>query len=213
MKTLRNNEGAGIRFYACGEYGDQLKRPHYHLCLFNYRPDDLRLHQEKRGNRLYTSKKIDSYWQKGFSLIGELTFETAAYTARYIMKKQTGKIGAQHYEKLDQSSGETIQIQPEFTNMSRRPGIGQQWFQKYNEEVYLGDFVVIKGKKMRPPRYYDQQMQTLYPDYYDELKGERVRTSRKHRDNNTSGRHRVRETVQKARISNLNRTYEREDQC
>ena len=43
MKRLRKNTGEKIRFYMAGEYGSLYQRPHYHACLFGYRPDDLQL--------------------------------------------------------------------------------------------------------------------------------------------------------------------------
>ena len=36
MKRLRKKFGDGIKFYMCGEYGDQFGRPHFHACIFNH---------------------------------------------------------------------------------------------------------------------------------------------------------------------------------
>ena len=54
--------------------------------------------------------------------------------------------------------------------MSRRPGLGASWFQKFKGDVHPGDFVVVDGRPRKPPRFYDQQLSA------DEL--ERVRRVR-----------------------------------
>lgn len=97
MKRLRKAHGDGIRFYMCGEYGEKKGRPHYHACLFNFNFDDLTLWQERRGTKLYRSKSLERLWPYGFSTVGGVTFQSAAYVARYIMKKVTGDRAPDHY--------------------------------------------------------------------------------------------------------------------
>ena len=82
MKRLRKRFGAGIRFYGCGEYGDLTGRPHYHICLFNFSPPDLTLYKITNDQRLYSSKSLDTIWGKGYTLTGDVTFQSAAYVAR-----------------------------------------------------------------------------------------------------------------------------------
>jgi hypothetical protein len=164
MKRLRKScNPKKIRYYMCGEYGDLTKRPHYHVCLFNYQFDDLEFHAMSNGERLYRSPTLERLWPYGFSTIGNLTFETAAYTARYVLKKVNGKqaeekctsSGLKHYERLDFSTGEIFQLQPEYNDMSRRPGIGAFWWDKYRGDLEK-DFITHRGKKLMPPRYYDK---------------------------------------------------------
>jgi len=84
----RNEGGQKIRYYMCGEYGDQTNRPHYHALIFGHNFSDKTLFRKTdSGHNLYTSTILDNLWTHGFCNIGELTFESAAYTARYIMKK------------------------------------------------------------------------------------------------------------------------------
>lgn len=98
MKRLRKKYGDGIRFYMCGEYGDKLGRPHFHACLFNHDFDDKKLWQTTpSGSRLFRSSDLESLWPYGFSSIGDVTFESAAYVARYIMKKVGGDAADEHY--------------------------------------------------------------------------------------------------------------------
>ena len=114
----------GIRFYMCGEYGENFGRPHYHAVMFNYDLPDKKLFKMERGNPLYTSEILSELWGKGLTSVGGVTFQSAAYVARYIMKKVTGDAAEDHYTRIDPETGEVFERVPEFTNMSRRPGIG-----------------------------------------------------------------------------------------
>ena len=211
IKRLRKKYGTGIRYYACGEYGEQTRRPHYHLILFNFRPPDLLPHLLSSSSSstskptLFRSASLDVVWGKGYTLTGHVTFQSAAYVARYIMKKITGATATNHYEQVDETTGEIFQLLPEFTTMSRRPGIGKDWYDKYKSEIYDHDNVVIKGRTMRPPRFYDKQHEKTDPSDYARVKRARVRDARQHADNNTPERLSVRETVTQAKLNRLPR--------
>lgn len=206
MKRLRKRFGSGIRFYHCGEYGSTYGRPHYHACIFGFDFQDKKLFKvTETGSRLYTSEALSELWPYGFSTIGDVTFQSAAYVARYIMKKVNGDAAQNHYTKLDPNTGEIYQIKPEYTTMSRRPGIGHGWFEKFTKDVYPSDFIVINDKKVRPPKYYDTQFEILNPDAYEKIKSNRLKNAKKHVDNNTPERLHVRERVKKAQINKLHR--------
>lgn len=172
------------RFFACGEYGERTLRPHYHLALFNESFDDDReLHKvNARGDRLYTSKRLDRLWGKGHALIGSLSFESAAYIARYVCKKINGKkaeqedprTGLKPYQRVDTSTGEVFDVTPPFVTMSRKPGIGATWFDRYVDDVYPEDEVVLQGRRFRPPRFYDNKLDTEVLDRLKEKRRERV---------------------------------------
>lgn len=198
----------GIRFYMAGEYGEQFGRPHYHSCIFNFQFPDKKLWKIERDNPLYTSEALQALWGKGFTSIGGVTFQSAAYVARYIMKKVTGDPAAEHYEWMDPETGEFHQRRPEFTNMSRRPGIGSTWFAKYQSDVFPGDFVVINGKKVSPPRFYTSQYEIIYPEEVARLKTARKKRAKKRSGDNTPARLRVREKVLESRLTRLKRTIE-----
>lgn len=208
MKRLRKRFGADIRFFHCGEYGENFGRPHYHACIFNFDFPDKKLWKITEGNNLYTSQILQGLWPFGFSSIGAVTFQSAAYVARYIMKKVNGAAADQHYEWIDPETGEIFWRKPEYTTMSRRPGIGKGWFDKYHADVYPDDFVLMNEKKMRPPKFYDSQFELLSPFEYDEIKHRREENSKKHFDNNTYERLQVREQVQNARLKQLIRPME-----
>lgn len=211
MKRLRKNTGAKIRYYHCGEYGPKFGRPHYHAILFGFDFPDRQYLMTKNGHRLYTSEMLDCAWQsRGFSTVGNVTFESAAYVARYIMKKVTGDQASDHYWKVDELTGEAVPVQPEYTTMSRRPGIASAWLQQFSTDVYPSDEIVIRGRKMRPPRFYDSQFEIEDPAAMEEIKLKRKRKALKHADNNTPERLAVRERVKRAQIQQLKRGYENE---
>lgn len=110
----------------------------------------------------------------GNTSIGELTFETAAYTARYVVKKQLGK-GGQRYVHLDEETGEITDLQQPFAVMSLRPAIAAQWLRQYDSDVYGNnkDYIVMRGKKMKPPKYYDKIYDTIDPHHMQYIKIER----------------------------------------
>lgn len=151
-----------IRFYACGEYGRTgTIRPHYHICCFGHDFVDKYFWKlSKSGKPIYRSPALESIWIQGHSALGDLTMETAGYTARYIMKKHIGPDAEFFYDGLE----------PEYTVMSRRPGIGRKWIEKYLSDVYPKDYFTIEGQKYRPPRYYDQYLETVNVNMYARTK-------------------------------------------
>jgi hypothetical protein len=98
MKRLRKEYGEGIKFYMCGEYGPKLGRPHFHALLFGHDFSDRKLWSTTpAGSKLYRSAELEKLWDKGFSSVGDANFESAAYVARYIMKKVSGEAAESHY--------------------------------------------------------------------------------------------------------------------
>jgi len=200
MYRIRKEFGAGIRFFACGEYGDILGRPHYHVLFFNLDFPDKRFYRNaKRGEPLFTSPALDRCWAMGHAPFGEVTFESCAYVARYCMKLITGKYADILYGDM----------QREFCVMSRRPGIGSGYFDRYGRsEVYVHDSVVVNGMAVRPPRFYDTRF-AVDGDFslvesrearLESIKRKRRRMASLHRSNQTSRRLRVREVVSLAKL-------------
>ena len=144
-----------VRFYHCGEYGEDFGRPHYHALFFGLDFDDKVYWSGEGESKLYVSPALDQLWGKGYALIGNVTFESAAYVARYVTKKITGEKAHEHYQKVDPETGEVFQIEPEYTTMSRRPGIGKGWYDRYKKEVQTHDSIIVRGVPTLPPRYYD----------------------------------------------------------
>lgn len=109
-------QSEGIRFFAAGEYGEKSYRPHYHVLLFNCNlKSNLKLFKVDNGNLYYTSEFVTDTWSKGHCLVCPMTSADIKYTARYTLKKAGGR---------DNGFYELLGVAPEFTLMSRRPGIG-----------------------------------------------------------------------------------------
>lgn len=209
MKRLRKaNPGSKIRYFHCGEYGENTTRPHYHAIIFNYDFNDKLPQKKLNDNIIYTSQKLSDIWQHGFSSIGSVTFESAAYVARYVTKKITGPAAFAHYCHFD-ADGEILKdLLPEYTTMSRRPGIGRPWLEKYQTDVYPDDFVLMRGKKLKPPKYYDNILHSSNPFILDEIKERRVQNGKLNQKHSTPERLYVRETIHQLKANLLKRNLE-----
>jgi hypothetical protein len=196
-----------IRFYMAGEYGEEFGRPHFHACIFGHDFSDKKFFKRTAsGSNLYTSKQLEDLWPFGYSTIGDVNFESAAYVARYIMKKQTGKDSSSYYELVDVETGEVYNRQPEFNKMSLKPGIGAKWLEKYTNDVYPNDFVILRGKKVKPPKYYDKVYASKNPFEFDEIAFKRENDAKLRIEDNTPERLVVKEIVTKAKLQLLKRT-------
>lgn len=201
MKRLRKSrEPSRIRFFLGGEYGETNKRPHYHALLFNYRPRDLvYFGRNARKEPLFTSCELSGLWSSdgatmGHITVGDVTFDSAVYCAKYALKKVNGDAAFEHYQVFDEH-GEVFERRPEFAIMSRRPGIGAPYYEKYGNEVRAHDSVVINGHEVRPPRYYDTRTEAVDEARLDRLKSKRKRASVLNRADNTPERLAVKERL------------------
>lgn len=223
MKRLRKKYGPAIRFFAAGEYGQVCKtchlsliqcickefkadlgRPHFHAILFNLSFGDEKLWKTSpSGQPIFISGKLNSLWTNpvtkmplGITSVGDVTFESAAYVARYCTKKITGELSEGHYSKRV----------PEYCVMSRRPGIAADFFNRYKDEIYSNDSIVIRNNLIcRPPKYYDSKYKLEAPLDLEVIKEKRLNESRKRADQTTPERLAIREDLQKIRAAKLHR--------
>lgn len=193
-----------IRFYMAGEYGSVRGRPHYHACIFNFAFEDLKfLRRTNSGSDLYRSAQLESLWPYGFSSVGDVTFESAAYVARYVMKKQNQDIDV--HAPVDLETGEVIQRLPEYNRMSLKPGIGANFLDKYKSDVFPNDYVVVNGHKAKPPRYYFKRLQQQDPDLYEQVEYSRAMKGLESCEENTVERLGARQKVLQAKLKQLQR--------
>lgn len=174
MKNLRRAleyRGRGhIRFYAGGEYGELHHRPHFHLIIFGLEVDDLEfLRKSKLGHHCYVSNFLQKIWKKGQVIVNEASWDSCAYTARYVMKKKYGQ-ASEFYERFN--------IEPEKSRMSIKPGIARQYFNEHKEDIYRFDELYLKcsggGRTVRPPSYYDHLYGLEEPDAMEYVKSHRL---------------------------------------
>lgn len=176
------------------------------------------------GSKLYISNTLDALWAHGDCYIGDVTFESAAYCGRYVMKKLTGARKSEYGSRL-----------PEYSTMSRRPGIGAPWLAKWKTDVFPLDACVFKGRKMRVPKAYDQLIlgkesklghwrdeeyvtedgeiknwPVWIPDVaftpHEKIKNKRIRSAAKHSENQTRERLDVIEELTQRRVDRLLRS-------
>lgn len=164
-KRLRKHAKKKISIFGCGEYGSLLSRPHFHLCVFDFDFSDKKfLKRTDQNDSLFTSTKLENLWQHGFSTIGDLSFASACYVARYCTKKVNGKHADEYY------SGRS----PEFAIYPRRPALGRNWIEKNIDMVSSNNYILQQGGIKTPvPRYYLKQIEKLNPEKYLQMKVDR----------------------------------------
>lgn len=213
FKRLRKEFGR-VRYFACGEYGETTLRPHYHAIIFGPAFRDLvPIRQSSRGDILYFSNRLSAVWGLGHVSLGAVTFQSAGYVARYALKKITGEQAKDHYTRVHPHTGEICHVRPEFITMSRRPGIGSGWYDKFSSDLWPSDECVVNGHKQKVPRYYDlkRDQPSKAGDLrssLDHIKLDRKEAAWKHADNNTPERLAVREEVTLTKTSTLKRGLE-----
>lgn len=121
LKRLRGHFPHLIRYYLCGEYGTQTKRPHYHAALFGYPWTD--------------SKTLKKAWTLGHSQITPLNPARARYLAHYITKKLSGPAKSQDG------------LENEYSHMSRMPGLGHGYAQKLADTLKQHSLPPTKNTK------------------------------------------------------------------
>lgn len=158
-----------IKYFVAGEYGEKNFRPHYHAIITGFDFPDKVLEYERNGYPHYQSELLTKLWRKGRTETCEVTFDTCAYVARYICKKITGEAAKDYYDGFQQ----------EYATCSK--GIGLDWYKRYKRDVYNNDYMVIyrhdQPYKMRPPRYFDYNLEKEDPALLEFIKAKRERAA------------------------------------
>jgi hypothetical protein len=199
-----------IRYVGKAEYGGQTYRPHYHFALFNLILTDLILYKKTdAGHKLYTSETINKIWGKGQVLIGFLDEGSAGYIANYLTKSDHIKGEIQTNDAIIDENGEIHERKQPFLTMSRRPGIGHKWIEKFLSDVFPSDQILVKNKQgsyvpVQPPEYYLKVLQKLDPEMHLQVLENRENNKYKKRENlkynSTPERLRVREICLQAKL-------------
>lgn len=152
LKRLRFNSGQKFRYFLAGEYGSKTLRPHYHMILFGLSLTEDDLHARPKnfeGDQYWTSDLISKCWHYGYHIVGKVTWESAAYVARYTLKKAK----ASHETFWQEVSG----LEPEFQTMSRKPGLGYQFYvdhEDFFKESYYNMSTPNGGRRVYPSDYF-----------------------------------------------------------
>lgn len=182
MKRLRKQiEPERVRYFHVGEYGERTNRPHYHALLFGFDPPDKVLLSVRSGFPVFTSDRMWEAWPYGLHEVGSVTAQSASYVARYVRKKMTGSWSKAKYGDKE----------PEYGTMSRNPGLGASWVDKYWPEVFPRDDVAVCGKVYKPPRYYAERVSRSDAMLLEEVKWNRFKA--RNRDEEVPERLRARE--------------------
>ncbi len=211
IRSLRKTTHKKIRYFMCGEYGKAtekngfIARPHFHVILFgiDFREDKEKHYINKRGDVIYRSETLEAAWTNGFSEFGTVTFESAAYVARYSLKK----LNEAEREIIDHETGEVTDRKKEYTKMSLKDpgGIGASWYLKYAKDVFPHDYVVNhKGQIMTTPKYYRELLRRENPELAEKLKKIRLEKAKRNTDNSPK-RLKVREFIQNEKLKKLPR--------
>lgn len=210
MKRVRKELGDGIRFFGVGEYGGTTMRPHYHVCLYGtaFLGDRTDAGKSHTGHRMYASRQLEDLWGMGLCTVQDLTVETASYCAQYSMKK----IGARAQLLVTKADGTqvTVRLKPEFLLMSRNPGIGRGWFERFSGDVYsnLDDSKVVLpgGQVVAPPSFYDRMLRDRSQADYDRVKAARRAKALRDPWETVVPRIGVREEVERAKVGQKERS-------
>lgn len=167
---LEKGPRRGFRYFHVGEYGGENKRPHYHALLFGEDFSEDRIWtKDERGNACATSATLDKLWGYGRTDIRPMTPETVNYCCRYVTKKLNGEMLKNSLERLDPDTGEIITVRPEYATMSLKPGIGATWYERFKDDVFPDNFVVVKGTKKKVPRFYLRRLQKEDKELYERV--------------------------------------------
>lgn len=200
LKRLRKKYGSGIRFFACGEYGEKEHRPHYHAIIFglDFQDKAISPNNSKSGFPVYESQTLNKIWGLGDCYIGAVSFESAAYVARYIVDKKLGEESDFYHEEG---------IHPEFVRMSRRPGIGADWYAQYKSDLYPHGYAVIRGGvKSNIPRFYEKKFEESNPLLLQKIKEKRKKIMDEKWDEYSPSKLRIKEHIKRAQLRSLKRS-------
>lgn len=146
-----------FRFYGVGEYGSHTARPHYHVIYFNLDlpEDDLVYYSTtKDGFLQFNSKLLSKVWGKGFVVVGNVTTASACYVARYCDKKKL--LTKREKDELREKG-----ITPEFSVMSRRPGIGSLAPEATRALMSNMKIQLPNGQSVSVPQYFSKKYKAI----------------------------------------------------
>lgn len=164
IKRLRKSRPDDkIRYYIAGEYGPKTDRPHYHAIIYGLHLGDWKLDESghsETGNLYYTCSELERIWGNGFVSIEPANEYTCRYVAQYVTKKLDSST------RVRSARGQ----EREFALMSRRPGIGRQFYDDRGEEMFDKEKIFLStvngSVEIKPPRYFKKLYRETHEDKY-----------------------------------------------
>lgn len=165
MKRLRKASKTPLRYFLAGEYGEKTSRPHYHMILYGWMPTDLKpIHKINRTSH-YTSDWLVNIWKMGNVDIAPAAPQTYRYVAGYVLKKLYGDDKVKYQE---------MGMKQPFCVMSRRPGLGDEYYKEHKEEIWRDGYIMCSGgKKQQIPEYYWRKLEAEDPQRAWDIKRDR----------------------------------------
>lgn len=186
IKKLRDNHpDKNIRYMAAREYGSTTLRPHYHVIIFGLPLDPelfVKVGNNANGDPLWTTPQLDNImsrdcwsvrrpigdrtakmYRAGNIIIGEVTFQSISYVARYTMKKANKEMNNEWWYKAQGLDIEGI---------SQSQDLGKWYYDLHKHEIYKNDLVPVLGKNgnfSKPPKSFDKRYKKEYPEKYKEV--------------------------------------------
>lgn len=170
FKRIRNHfPDMKIKYLQCGEYGGKTLRPHHHAIVFGLplpQEEFKKVGMNNLNQPTWEWKPLSDIWGLGYVNIGRVTWESAAYVARYTLKKANSK---------DNNWYLAQGMLPEWISMSN--GIGEWYFEHNKNKIYKTDSVPVlnksKGVNVKPPKSYDRMLKEMDPALYEKVKAMR----------------------------------------
>lgn len=136
----------GLKYYACGEYGDQGNRPHYHAIIFGDSPSE---------------SQLNHYWGLGRVSSDPVNGASISYVAGYVSKK----LGLRdiHWQE---SRPAPFQLSSQ--------GLGLKWAQENVYEI-LSEAAIMRGTTKLPvPRSYLKMYDEIFPEEAEGFRARQV---------------------------------------
>ena len=155
-KNLQRNNLQKVRYFLVGEYGTETQRPHYHAAIFGHACDSGTRYVKGRKCECRFCEIIRKSWSInneiiGHTAVGTLEKDSIDYICGYLHK--TATVDGQKIMGLTNKNDPKIfkwlkGRHPEFTRMSRNPGIGGNHTESFTDFLTSdqgADFVLNHG--------------------------------------------------------------------
>ena len=169
VKRLRryleyHNLGSIRAYFGAGEYGKRTHRPHYHIIVLGWSPCDSKyLATTACKSQIYISDIVSQCWQYGFHSIGDLSFRSAAYVARYT--KKMINCDDDEIQKPFNLSSRNIP-----TSDGRYGALGKQWVLDHVKDCFNLPYLSMDEFKLPIPDYYIDILSAVNPNKAEDLR-------------------------------------------